>query len=115
VTRPNTCGTDDNCATAAESGRDMTWSSPRPCALVRRWVSARMGDQHHVSAEDTFEQIRQTSRRGGGSRSPTGRSYSPRHRVGRAHDASAGDEASAAHRLGQEVREHVIDPIAKQT
>ncbi len=73
--------------------------------------------QHHVSAEDTFEQIRQTIETGRWFEIPgTGRSYSPYAIVSvELIEASAEDEASAAHRLGQEVREHVIDPIARQT
>jgi hypothetical protein len=73
--------------------------------------------QHHVSVEDTFEQIRQTIETGRWFEIPgTGRSYSPYAIVSvELVEASAEGEPSAAHRLGQEVREHVIDPIANQT
>ena len=73
--------------------------------------------QHDVSVEDTFEQLRQTIETGRWFEIPgTGRSYSPYAIVSvELIEASAEGEPSGAHRLGQEVREHVIDPIANQT
>jgi hypothetical protein len=73
--------------------------------------------QHHVTVEDTFEQIRETIETGRWFEIPgTGRSYSPYAIVSvELVEAAAESEPSAAHRLGQEVREHVIDPIAKET
>ena len=95
--------------------------TPRGLESVR--VSFADGYQHEwaiqqdVSVEDTFEQIRQTIETGRWFEIPgTGRSYSPYAIVSvELIEASAEGEPSAAHRLGQEVREHVIDPIANQT
>jgi hypothetical protein len=95
--------------------------TPRGPESVR--VSFADGYQHEwaiqndLSVEDTFEQIRQTIETGRWFEIPgTGRSYSPYAIVSvELVEASAEGEPSAAHRLGQEVREHVIDPIANQT
>lgn len=89
-------------------------------ALVR--VSFADGYEHQweiqgvVSAEDVFEQIRQTIETGRWFEIPgTRKSYAPYAIVSvELISESADDEPSAAHRLGQEVREHVIDPIVNQ-
>ncbi len=68
----------------------------------------------HDTAENTLEQIRQTIVHSLWFQLPgTGKSYSPHAIVSIEilDPASRNDDASAAERLGQGVREHVIDPI----
>jgi hypothetical protein len=71
----------------------------------------------HDTVENTFEQIRQTIVHSHWFQLPgTAKSYSPHAIVSIEavqRTAAADDEASGAEKLGQQVREHVIDPISE--
>ena len=69
----------------------------------------------HDTVENTFEAIRQTIVHSQWFKLPgTEKSYSPNAIVSiEVVQASGNDDPSAAERLGQGVREHVIDPISE--